>query len=167
MLELKQITQYEEQAERLIKAFGLAHNDILQTDEETAEDFMHWTAAGHRFYYITKDGCVIGFIHLGSRGANIDWLEDLFVLPEYQGHGYGSEALSIIENIVKEYSESIYLEVAARNLRAMKLYRKNGYNCLNTVTIRKDFEPDNFEVIDKTSIAGLDFEIKRYSKKEE
>ena len=44
MLELKQITQYEEQAARLIKAFWLAHNDYLQTDEETAEDFSNWTA---------------------------------------------------------------------------------------------------------------------------
>ena len=97
----------------------------MQTDEETAEDFSNWTAEGHRFYYITKDG------------------------------------------IVKEYSESIYLEVAARNLRALKLYHKNGYNCLNTVTVRKDFEPDNFEVIEKNNIAGFDFEIKRYVKKEE
>ena len=88
-------------------------------------------------------------------------------MPEFQGHGYGSEALSLIENIVKEYSESIYLEVAARNLRALKLYHKNGYNCLNTVTVRKDFEPDNFEVIEKNNIAGFDFEIKRYVKKEE
>ena len=88
-------------------------------------------------------------------------------MPEFQGHGYGSEALSLIENIVKEYSESIYLEVAARNLRALKLYHKNGYNCLNTVTARKDFEPDNFEVIEKNNIAGFDFEIKRYIKKGE
>lgn len=58
-------------------------------------------------------------------------------------------------------------EVAARNLRALKLYHKNGYNCLNTVTIRKDFEPDNFEVIEKNNIAGFDFEIKRYIKKGE
>ncbi len=50
MLELKQITQYEEQAARLIKAFWLAHNDYLQTDEETAENFSNWTAEGHRFY---------------------------------------------------------------------------------------------------------------------
>ncbi len=166
MLKLKQITQYEEQTARLIKAFWLAHNDYLQTDEETAEDFSNWTAEGHRFYYITKDGCAIGFIHLGSRGANVDWVEDLFIMPDFQGHGYGSEALSLIENIVKEYSESIYLEVAARNLRALKLYHKNGYNCLNTVTVRKDFEPDNFEVIEKNNIAGFDFEIKRYIKKE-
>ena len=90
-----------------------------------------------------------------------------FIIPEFQGHGYGSEALSLIENIVKEYSESIYLEVAARNLRALKLYHKNGYTCLNTVTVRKDFEPDNFEVIEKNNIAGFDFEIKRYIKKGE
>lgn len=55
MLKLKQITQYEEQAARLIKAFWLAHNDYLQTDEETAEDFSNWTAEGHRFSGLPRD----------------------------------------------------------------------------------------------------------------
>jgi hypothetical protein len=28
----------------------------------------------------------------------------------------------------------------------LKLYYKNGYDCLNTVTIRKDFKPEEYFV---------------------
>ena len=159
MLKLKQITQYEEQAARLIKAFWLAHNDYLQTDEETAEDFSNWTAEGHRFYYITKDGWRYRFISISEAAAQTLTGSRIFLsCRNFRGTATAPRLFSLIENIVKEYSESIYLEVAARNLRALKLYHKNGYNCLNTVTIRKDFEPDNFEVIEKNNIAGFDFE---------
>ncbi len=30
-------------------------------------------------------------------------------------------------------------EAAARNARAIRLYRRLGYGCLNTITLRKDF----------------------------
>ena len=70
--------------------------------------------------------------------------------------------LKLTEDIVKEYSDSIYLEVAARNMEAMKLYCRNGYDCLNTITIRKDFKPDDFEVISRETILGHDLEVKKY-----
>ena len=42
----------------------------------------------------------VGFVHLGSRGCEIDWLEDIFVLPEFQGKGIGTCAIKLIEEIV-------------------------------------------------------------------
>ena len=71
-------------------------------------------------------------------------------------------ALNLAEQIVKEYSESIYLEVAARNMDALRLYRRNGYDCLNTITIRKDFEPENFDVLRTENLLGHEFEVKKY-----
>lgn len=85
----------------LIKGFWLAHNDYLKTDEETCEDLSAWTAKGHKIYFILQGQAVIGFVHLGSRGAEIDWIEDLYVKPEYQGKGIGSTALALIEQKVK------------------------------------------------------------------
>lgn len=148
----------------VIKRFWIAHNDYTQTEEESREDLRAWTAAGHRLYWIMQGETSIGLLHMGSRGAEIDWIEDLFILPEYQGRGYGSEALMRAEEIVKEYSESIYLEVAARNLDALRLYRRRGYDCLNTVTIRKDFHPENFETVSKETLLGSTFAVRRYRK---
>ena len=70
---------------------------------------------------------MIGFVHLGNRGAKIDWLEDLFILPEYQGGGLGTQAIFQVEAIVRKYSESLYIEAAARNEGAIRLYQKLGF----------------------------------------
>ena len=114
-------------------------------------------------YFIRKEENIIGFVHLASRGVRVDWLEDLFILPEYQGNGYGTRTLELVENIVKEYSDSLYLEVAARNSNALKLYRRNGYDCLNTITIRKDFKAEEYRTIGQEKILGHTFDVKDYA----
>lgn len=150
---------------KLIKGFWKEHNNLILTDEEAELDYIAWTNEGHRLFLIEQDSTYIGFAHLGSRGASIDWLEDLFVVPEYQSLGIGSCVINKFETIVKQYSESLYIEVAARNLNAIKLYNEIGYNCLNTITIRKDFNEEDFEVVQVEDIAGYDFEIRRHKKK--
>ena len=130
MLTLQKYNNEQDILCSLIKRFWIAHNDYTPTDEEAMEDLRIWTGKDHVVYYIMIEDKPIGFVHLGARGCNIDWLEDLFILPEYQGHGYGTQVLKLTEDIVKEYSDSIYLEVAARNMEAMKLYCRNGYDCL-------------------------------------
>lgn len=160
MNEIIALQKYENEAQlakELIRGFWLAHGDYVITDEEAAENLAAWTDKGHVFYFILKEEIPIGFVHLGSRGAEVDWIEDLFVLPEYQGNGYGSHAIALVEAEIKKYSESVYLEVAARNFGAMKLYHRLGYNCLNTVTLRKDFQPENFEVICSEELLGCPF----------
>lgn len=152
----------------LIKRFWLEHNGETQTDAEARADLCAWTAEGHRFFFILpKDGAElspVGFAHLGSRGAAADWLEDLFILPEFQGRGIGSEAIKLLESTVKQYSESMYIEAAARNERAIRLYRRLGYDCLNTITIRKDFEPEKFETLHKETLLGETFGVRRYKR---
>ena len=134
MNEIIALQKYENEAQlakELIRGFWLAHGDYVITDEEAAENLAAWTDKGHMFYFILKEEIPIGFVHLGSRGAEVDWIEDLFVLPEYQGNGYGSHAIALVEAEIKKYSESVYLEVAARNFGAMKLYHRLGYHCLS------------------------------------
>lgn len=57
-------------------------------------------------------------------------------------------------------------EAAARNARAIRLYRRLGYGCLNTITLRKDFRPEEQEVIRREQLYGLPFDIKRYRETE-
>ena len=161
MLELQLYNNEQEKMLILIKGFWLCHNDYNQTDEESLEDLKNWTAEGHKLYYIVLDKKEIGLVHLGSRGARVDWLEDLFLLPEYQNKGNGTKAVELVENIVKQYSDSLYIEAAARNERAISLYRKLGYNCLNTISVRKDFNEDSFKCIRKEKIYDKDFEIRK------
>ncbi|MFM1565261.1 hypothetical protein [Helcococcus ovis] len=46
----------------------------------------------------------------------------------------------------------------------MRLYNKLGYDCLNTITIRKDFNEDDFDIIKAEKIDGYNFNIKKYKK---
>lgn len=145
----------------LIQGFWEEHNHYHQTSEEAEQDLRGWTGAGHRFYFIQLDGKSVGFLHLGSRGGQVDWLEDLYVAGPYQRMGIGSQAIRLAEEIVREYSESLYIEAAARNEGAIRLYRRMGYDCLNTITVRKDFHPENHEVIRQEKIYAQEFEIRK------
>ena len=78
------LAPYENEADtaiRLIIRFWQAHNHETPKLEEAAEDLTRWTKEGHRLYFIRYGGEAVGFVHLGSRGGEIDWLEELFVLP--------------------------------------------------------------------------------------
>ncbi len=151
----------EEEALTLIQGFWLAHNHYHQTREEARQDLQAWTGEGHRLYFITVEDVPVGLLHLGSRGGEIDWLEDLFVLPEYQGRGIGSQAVRMAEDLVRQYSQSMYIEAAARNERAIRLYRRLGYDCLNTVTVRKDFPGYDYDVVRTERVYGQEFEIRK------
>ena len=144
----------------LIRAFWLAHNGYVQTEEEAVEDLAAWTQAGHKLYFIRAEEEDVGFVHLGSRGAEPDWLEDIFVLPAFQGKGIGTAAIRLTERIVMQYSDCLYIEAAARNERAIRLYRKIGYDCLNTITIRKDCLPEKEHTVSKQTLFGMDFAVR-------
>ena len=149
-------------ATNLIIKFWQEHNHFTPSYEDAHSDLTEWTKAGHCLYFISLNSEYIGFVHLGSRGCEADWLEDIFVLPEFQGKGIGSRAIQLAEDIVRGYSESLYIEVAARNRKALRLYQRIGYNCLNTITIRKDFHPEKYDTVSSEKIMEMDFEVKRY-----
>ena len=146
---------------KLIKGFWKAHNNEDQTDAEALKDLEAWTAEGHRFYFIRLAQEFVGFLHLGNRGGKPDWIEDVFVLPAYQNRGIGTSAIREAIQEIRSYSESVYIEAAARNKGAIRLYRKLGFDCLNTVTLRHDFQAPNFEVLRTETIYDREFEIRR------
>ena len=164
-----QLVAYNNEIEivtQLIIKFWYEHNHFTPSYEEAVEDLKNWTKPGHYLYFISLDNDLIGFVHLGNRGCKADWLEDLFVLPQFQRKGIGSRAIQLAENIVKEYSDSLYIEAAARNMKAIRLYQRLGYNCLNTITIRKDFQPEKYESIGKETIFEMDFDVKKLKSNE-
>lgn len=160
-ISLKAYTGETDTAKRLIQQFWKAHNNYDESDEYALEDLAQWTKEGHKFYFIYKEATPVGFVHLGSRGCEIDWLEDLFVVPEYQNQGIGTYAIKAVEQEVRKYSESLYIEAAARNQRAITLYQRLGYHCLNTITVRKDFQENNFDVVRTEKLYDLDFQIRK------
>ena len=76
------------------------------------------------------------------------------------GHA-GAEAVRLAEAMVRQYSQSMYVEAAARNEAAIRLYRRLGYDCLNSVTLRKDFPGYDYDVVRTEQVYGERFEIRK------
>lgn len=145
----------------MIQAFWLHHSCVEQMPEDAAEDLRAWTAPNHALYLILQDGQAAGFLHLGSRGGPVDWLEELFVLPAFQNQGIGTEAIRLAEEIVSQYSDSVHIEAVARNEGAIRLYRRLGYDCLNSIVIRKDLRDTGFHCMRKEQLYDMLFEIRK------
>lgn len=82
----------------------------------------------------------IGYIHV----TNIDFLNrvgqlGICIAPESQGKGYGSEAITLIENYVRDafLLRKITLQVLSNNSAAIHIYTKLGY--ANVGCLRKHF----------------------------
>lgn len=63
------------------------------------------------------------------------WIEDLYLEENYRGCGIGSLFFRLVE---KKYPDSILrLEVEEENERAVRVYKKNGFNILPYMEMKK------------------------------
>ena len=68
-------------------------------------------------------------------GKKCVWIEDLFVKEAFRGKGIGSEFLRRIE---EQYPDALLrLEVEAENERAVRVYRKSGFEELPYLEMKK------------------------------
>lgn len=84
-------------------------------------------------YAFTLDEKIIGYGMLAKSfstefGKPCIWIEDLYLLPEFQGKGYGSK---FIQFVFDSYPNHVVrLEVEDDNEKAVNTYRKNGFTTL-------------------------------------
>lgn len=63
------------------------------------------------------------------------WIEDLYFKPEHRGKGIGVEFLTYVE---KKYPNTVLrLEAEEENQRAVHVYRKQGYDVLPYMEMKK------------------------------
>ncbi len=86
-----------------------------------------------RIFLIEVDGTTIGYIavcfgfsiEFAGRDAFID---EMFIVPEYRGRGYGREVLERVkEELQSNNVKALHLEVARDNHKAQGLYRGVGF----------------------------------------
>ena len=69
-------------------------------------------------------------------GKTCIWIEDLYLKEEYRGEGIGSSFFAYLE---KEYPGTVMrLEVEEDNTRAVAVYKKNGYEALPYMEMKKE-----------------------------
>ena len=82
-------------------------------------------AAGNT-YIIYEGGKKIGSVDV-KEGANNIFLSGLYILPEYQSKGIGTEIINELVRRAEEANKRLELEVLKVNVKAQKLYEKLGF----------------------------------------
>ena len=133
-IELIRYSDEQEIAIDLIIRFWKEHNDVNVSYEDANENLIEWTKEGHILYFISVDNEYVGFVHLGSRGCEIDWLEDIFVLPEYQNKGIGMVVSDLLSEIAyNEYNiEELIYTAKLENTQSQKSIEKLGGVFINS-----------------------------------
>lgn len=82
---------------------------------------------------VLRDGEKAGYFHLipGALPGEEYELDDLYILPEFQGQGIGTE---VLRHCITESGEAgIFLYVFKENHRAVSLYEQTGFTVRKTV----------------------------------
>lgn len=74
--------------------------------------------------------CSLAFTYSTEAGGPVVLIEEVFILPDYQGHGLGQEVFSFIKDDYREKAARLRLEVATTNVRAIALYQRLGFEVL-------------------------------------
>lgn len=141
---------------------ALIHKKAEQINEnlkEAEKTLKNWLQEDHDFYMIEFDNSVVGFLHIGYRGANVAWIEDIYVDPDFRNRGIASNAIHLAENIIKGKPgyTAICFDLVPRNEAALRLYYKLGYNNLSLITVRKELCDNKRDR--KETVLGLEFKI--------
>ena len=81
---------------------------------------------------IMMNGALVGYVHFAPDGDRME-LDDLYILPEYQGSGIGTR---VIQRCCAMTDLPVYLYVFIRNEGAVRLYRHLGFEVLKTLPSR-------------------------------
>jgi putative acetyltransferase len=93
----------------------------LHTPEEDRR-FLNEVVLQDEVWVADIDGRPVGFVALGSR-AGATYLQHLYVLPEHQRHGIGSELMA---HAKAQRPDGFRLWVFQRNEGARRFYEKHG-----------------------------------------
>lgn len=94
-------------------------------------------------YVFESDGQILGYAMTSKSfstefGKQCIWIEDLYFKNEYRGMGIGS---SFLEFIQEKYPNAVFrLEVEEENERAVKVYKKNGFEVLPYMEMKKELK---------------------------
>ena len=83
-----------------------------------------------RVWLLEETGCLVGTVTIKGNAVN-----RLFVLPEYQSQGYGSQLMDFAEARIAEKFCCVHLD---SSLAAKEMYLKRGYKETKTCRILAD-----------------------------
>ncbi|QOV12628.1 GNAT family N-acetyltransferase [Viridibacillus arvi] len=121
----------------------------MEADKEDLVEFLDPNKRGDSNFVVTKDNDIIGFFSFNQVDINTIDI-GLGMRPNLTGNGNGLEFLKAgIEFAESKYTpRKIMLSVATFNQRAIKVYRKIGFEEVDT--FMQDTNGDSFEFLKMT-----------------
>ncbi|MGE7624600.1 GNAT family N-acetyltransferase [Viridibacillus sp. NPDC096237] len=121
----------------------------MEADKEDLVEFLDPNKRGDSNFVVTKDNDIIGFFSFNQVDINTIDI-GLGMRPNLTGNGNGLEFLKAgIEFAESKYlPQKIMLSVATFNQRAIKVYRKIGFEEVDT--FMQDTNEDSFEFLKMT-----------------
>jgi predicted acetyltransferase len=133
-----------------------APREYWQTDEQSQETLKYWIEEGV-VYNILLDDEPVGFFYVKFGGQDVAWLEDLFIIEQYRNKGIGKYAMQKLDELmIKKKVVALFVDVIPRNTGAIKLYRDFGFDHLNLVQLRKNYDK-NLDKDEDIEILGFNF----------
>ena len=101
------------------------YEDVSSIDYEKVLRWMLNKITDNIMFYqcIVFDGIKVGYFHFDSNGQEAE-LDDLYILPEYRGKGFGTAA---IQHCLENANKPVFLYVFSQNTGAIHLYEKMGF----------------------------------------
>lgn len=136
-----------------------APKEYWQTYEDSKETLEEWKKEGN-VYNIFLDNEPVGFFYIRFGGQDVAWLEDIFIVEQYRGKGIGKLTMEKIDELMAQKKVvSMFVDVVPRNSNAIKLYREFGFDHLNLIQLRKNYD----KRLDKNEDMDLlGFNFKKY-----
>ena len=91
-------------------------------------------------YVFEDEGALFGYGMIAKSfstefGKPCIWIEDIYMKEEYRGQGVGSAFIRLVE---ESYPDHVYrLEAEEENERAIHVYKKNGFEVLPYLELKK------------------------------
>lgn len=94
-------------------------------------------------YVFEEQDKIVGYAMLAKSysteyGGVCIWIEDLYMKPDWRGHGIGSKFFAFLEETYCDDCVRFRLEAEAGNTRAIEVYKKTGYEILPYVELTKE-----------------------------
>ena len=113
----------------------------VQTDEMSSKCLDDWLAGSREIHCICCDGHLAGFLVLRYGEQRVAWLEEMYVAPEFRGRSTGRSALELVDRMMEGKGIlSMYVDVIPRNDGAIRLYVSSGFDHLNMIQLRKNYD---------------------------
>lgn len=136
-----------------------APKEYWQADAESQKTLKSWIEQGNVFNIFLDDEPA-GFFYVRFGGQNVAWLEDLYISEQYRGKGIGKYAMKKLDELMAEKKVvAMFVDVIPRNTNAIKLYRDCGFDHLNLIQLRKNYDKS---LDKKDDIEILGFKFKKY-----